>query len=257
MKNKKNILFMIPLLALFILLILLVRTNNNTAPVENQIFTKINNYNQFFGVDSLINDYVKKNNSGKVEYYYYTNEVYYISFKRNYYYIVVGDRVKYDYDTSKLDMTSNIAYLITVQKSSSYYDVEEISNYQDYFRDSKLSDGVSVKGNESISKYGNKITSDMFIMNYYINYFKELLFVNYTKAYEILDKKYQERVGSLEYFNSYREELYNKINNIIVNYSINGEKGNRVYNIMLNNNLILEFKEKSIMNFSVNITTYE
>ncbi len=257
MKNKKNLIFMIPLLALFIFVILLVRSNKKNTPVPVQTFTKVNNYSQFFGIDSLVNDYVKKSNSGRVEYYYYTNDIYYLSFKRNYYYIVVGDKVKYDYDTSKLEMISDISYLITVQISTSKYDVEEIDNYQDYLVNSKLRDGVTVKSNESISNYDNKAISDMFIMNYYINYFKELLFVNYTKAYNMLDSKYREKVGSIDDFNSYREELYNSINNIIINYSINGEKGNRSYSVVLNNNLILEFKENSIMNFSVNIRKYE
>ena len=121
----------------------------------------------------------------------------------------------------------------------------------------KLADDVAVKNGKSISKYDNKSFSDTYVINYYINYFKELLFVNYTKAYEMLDKNYKEKIGNLEDFNVYREDLYGRLNNVFVNYSVTGKNGNRVYNVILSNDMHLEFSEKSIMNFSVNITRNE
>ena len=258
-KDKKKWLYIILIVLFVIVISMFFRTNNGepTKPMEDQVFSKVNDYDLFFGIDNLVNDYIDANDSGKIDNYFYSNEIYRITFTSNEYYVVVGEKVTYSYDTTKLEMKENVAYLINNDLVYSLYDIKEIDDYSIYLTGNNLYDNVRLKQGKSISQYKYNDANDFYIMNYYINYFKELLFVNYTKAYELLDNSYKKKVGSLEDFNSYREKIYGNLNNIIKDYSVSGEDGKRLYKIVLNNGMMIDFQEDNIMNINVKISNNE
>ena len=254
MKNKKSLIIMIPLILIVIFAVYLVRNSSdgNKEPSEGT-FTLLSDYNEFFGINKLVNDYIDSNDTGSMNNYYYANKVYRVVFNNNKYYLVTGDKVSYDYKTSKMTMTSNDDYLINVYLNNNRYEIENIDDINNYIDSNKLYDNVKINNKNYFDDYKiYKVDNRTIVVNY-IGYFKDLLFANYTKAYSMLDDSYKNKVGSIENFNSIREELYNNIIDNYTDYSIKGDDASRTYHLVLDNKYELIFIEKHIMDFTFNI----
>ena len=82
----------------------------------------------------------------------------------------------------------------------------------------------------------------------YINYFKEILFVNKEKAYDFLFNVYKKKFSSLDDFDRNRKIIYNRIKNIVEDYSFISNESNRTYTLIFANGTKLTIVESGLMN---------
>ena len=274
MKNKKMIIIIIlVILALLVIYALLTRPNGDKVLDKDKKELKVVTvYNEFMSINNVINDYLLNISLDNQDYIkgvtgsdilitnrdekdnYYLEKLYYVELNYNIYYYASGRRMTYDYETNKMNEVKNDCYLVNVYKPNDTYQLTKISDINNYFNDNDLYDKVIITHN-NYNDYNNYDTyyKDDIVYDNYINYFKDLLFVNYQDAYSLLDTSYKNKVGSVENFNNIRESLYNKLNNIVIDYSITGEEANRTYILILSNNTKITIVETGIMNVKYKI----
>ena len=274
MKNKKIIIIAIVIIlgALIIYALLTRPDGEKVLDKEKKPLTEVTNYNEFISINKIINDYllnVSLDDSDTVKGVtgndvlitnkeekdnYYLEKLHYVELTYNVYYYLSGRKMIYDYSTNKMSELKNDCYLINVYKPNNTYKITKISDVNAYYNDNDLYDKVIITTN----KYNDYTPyeasySDEIIYSNYVNYFKDLLFVNYNDAYNMLDISYKNTVGSLENFNSLREDLYKRLNNIVKNYAIKGDTPNRTYSLILANDTKLTITETGIMNVKFKI----
>lgn len=274
MKNKKIIIIAIVIIlgALIIYALLTRPDGERVLDKDKEELIAVTNYNEYLSINKLINDYllnlsldneeavkgVTGNDilitNAKEKDTYYLEKLQYVELTYNIYYYLSGRKMIYDYDTSKMTELKNDCYLVNVYKPNNTYKITKINDVNTYFNDNDLYDKVVITSNE-YNDYSLYETSynDEIIYNNYINYFKDLLFVNYSDAYNLLEVSYKNKVGSLDNFNTLRESLYKELNNIVKYYNINGEGPNRTYTIILYNGTQITIIENGIMNVKFKI----
>ena len=274
MKNKKMIIIIILVaLALLVIYALLTRPNGDKVLDKDKKELKVVTvYNEFMSINNIINDYLLNVSLDNQDYIkgvtgsdilitnrdekdnYYLEKLYYVELNYNIYYYASGRKLVYDYETNKMNEIKNDCYLVNVYKPNDTYQLTKISDINNYFNDNDLYDKVIITHN-NYNDYNNYdiYYKDDIVYDNYINYFKDLLFVNYQDAYSLLDTTYKNKVGSVENFNNIRESLYNKLNNIVIDYSITGEEANRTYILILSNNTKITIVETGIMNVKYKI----
>ena len=274
MKNKKIIIIAIVIIlgALIIYALLTRPDGERVLDKDKEELIAVTNYNEYLSINKLINDYllnlsldneeavkgVTGNDilitNAKEKDTYYLEKLQYVELTYNIYYYLSGRKMIYDYDTSKMTELKNDCYLVNVYKPNNTYKITKINDVNTYFNDNDLYDKVVIISNE-YNDYSLYETSynDEIIYNNYINYFKDLLFVNYSDAYNLLEVSYKNKVGSLDNFNTLRESLYKELNNIVKYYNINGEGPNRTYTIILYNGTQITIIENGIMNVKFKI----
>ena len=274
MKNKKIIIIAIVIIlgALIIYALLTRQDGERVLDKDKEELIAVTNYNEYLSINKLINDYllnlsldneeavkgVTGNDilitNAKEKDTYYLEKLQYVELTYNIYYYLSGRKMIYDYDTSKMTELKNDCYLVNVYKPNNTYKITKINDVNTYFNDNDLYDKVVITSNE-YNDYSLYETSynDEIIYNNYINYFKDLLFVNYSDAYNLLEVSYKNKVGSLDNFNTLRESLYKELNNIVKYYNINGEGPNRTYTIILYNGTQITIIENGIMNVKFKI----
>ena len=274
MKNKKIIIIAIVIIlgALIIYALLTRPDGERVLDKDKEELIAVTNYNEYLSINKLINDYllnlsldneeavkgVTGNDilitNAKEKDTYYLEKLQYVELTYNIYYYLSGRKMIYDYDTSKMTELKNDCYLVNVYKPNNTYKITKINDVNTYFNDNDLYDKVVIISNE-YNDYSLYETSynDEIIYNNYINYFKDLLFVNYSDAYNLLEVSYINKVGSLDNFNTLRESLYKELNSIVKYYNINGEGPNRTYTIILYNGTQITIIENGIMNVKFKI----
>lgn len=274
MKNKKMIIIIIlVVLALLVIYALLTRPNGDKVLDKDKKELKVVILNnEFLSINNIINDYLLNVSLDNQDYIkgvtgsdilitnreekdnYYLEKLYYVELNYNIYYYASGRRMTYDYETNKMNEIKNDCYLVNVYKPNDTYQLTKIDDINTYFNENDLYDKVIITHNDynDYNKYDTYYKDDILYDNY-INYFKDLLFVNYQDAYNLLDTTYKNKVGSVENFNNIRESLYNKLNNLVIDYSITGEEANRTYILILSNNTKITIVETGIMNVKYKI----
>ena len=274
MKNKKIILIaIIVILGLLIVYALITRPNGDIVLDKDKTDLQlVTDYKEFFSINSLVNDYllnisldqqdVVKGMSGNdvlvtnasEKYNYYAEKVYYVELSFNIYYYVTGRKMIYDYNTNKMSEIKNECYLVNVYKPNNTFKILKINDVNNYYKGNDLYDKVIITSNSynDYSKYDTYYKDDT-IYNTYINYLRDLIFVNYRDAYNLLDVSYKNKIGSIDNFNLMREDIYNKLNNIVKDYSINGNSPNRSYTLILVNDTKITVIENGIMNVKYKI----
>ena len=274
MKNKKIILIaIIVILGLLIVYALITRPNGDIVlDKDKKDLQLVTDYKEFFSINSLVNDYllnisldqqdVVKGMSGNdvlvtnasEKYNYYAEKVYYVELSFNIYYYVTGRKMIYDYNTNKMSEIKNECYLVNVYKPNNTFKILKINDVNNYYKENDLYDKVIITSNSynDYSKYDTYYKDDT-IYNIYINYLRDLIFVNYRDAYNLLDVSYKNKIGSIDNFNLMREDIYNKLNNIVKDYSINGNSPNRSYTLILVNDTKITVIENGIMNVKYKI----
>ena len=274
MKNKKIILIaIIVILGLLIVYALITRPNGDIVlDKDKKDLQLVTDYKEFFSINSLVNDYllnisldqqdVVKGMSGNdvlvtnasEKYNYYAEKVYYVELSFNIYYYVTGRKMIYDYNTNKMIEIKNECYLFNVYKPNNTFKISKINDVNNYYKGNDLYDKVIITSNSynDYSKYDTYYKDDT-IYNTYINYLRDLIFVNYRDAYNLLDVSYKNKIGSIDNFNLMREDIYNKLNNIVKDYSINGNSPNRSYTLILVNDTKITVIENGIMNVKYKI----
>ena len=274
MKNKKIIIIaIVVILGALIIYALLTRPDGERVlDKDKEELITVTNYNEYLSINKLINDYLLNLSldnedavkgitgndvlitNSKEKDTYYLEKLQYVELTYNVYYYLSGRKMIYDYDTTKMTELQNDCYLINVYKPNNTYKITKINDVNSYYNDNDLFDKVVIISNK-YNDYSIYETSynDEIIYNNYINYFKDLLFVNYSDAYNLLDVSYENKVGSLDNFNTLRESLYKELNNIVKYYNIIGDTPNRTYTIILYNGTKLTITEKGIMNVKYKI----
>ena len=199
------------------------------------------------------NDVIITNN--KEKYTYYVEKLYYVELENNLYFYVNGLKMIYNYETSKMTEEENDCYLINVYKRNKAYQIKKINNVISYYNDNDLYDNViiTLNKNNNYNTYNSEVYQASSLYDIYINYFKDILFVNKDKAYNLLTDDYKRTVGSLSDFDEYRETIYNRINNNVMDYSINGSEPNRSLTLILSNDTKLTIIESGLMNVKYKI----
>ncbi len=273
MKNKKIIIIAIVLLlgALIVYALLTRPDGDIVLPKDKPELAKIDTYNQYVAINKIINDYylsVSLNNdkviksltgtdllisNDKEQSTYYAKDVYVVKLKYNDYYYVSGTKMVFDYSTSKMKEVKDDCFLINLYKHENTFKITKIGNIHNYYDENELYDKVEIYANDYNRYSDYNSYSDSTMYETYINYFKDLLFVNYQEAYNLLDDSYKQKVGSIDHFIELREGLYNSLNNIVKNYSITGEDLNKTYTLILYNGTKITIKENGIMNVKYKI----
>ncbi len=274
MKNKKIILFVIlGIFAILIIYALLTREDGERVlEKDKQELTEVTNYSEFLSINSVINDYLLNipiDNQDAVKALtgsdviitntkekdnYYLEKLYYVELKFNIYYYATGRKMIYDYNTSKMSELKNDCYLVNVYKPNNTYKITKINDINNYYNENDLFDKVVISNNDynDFDKH-DLANSDELLYNNYINYFKDLVFVNYQDAYNLLDISYKNAIGSLDEFYAKREDIYKKLNNLVKDYSIKGDSPNRTYTLLLFNDTKITITETGIMNVKYKI----
>ena len=273
MKNKKIIIIIVVvLLAALIIYALLTRHEGDIVlPKDKEDLALVETYNDYVSLNNLINNYLLNVSlddekavkgltgtdllvtNSKEKGTYYITKAYVVKLTYNDYYYVSGTKMVYDYGTSKMREVKDDSYMICVDNAKKTYRITKIGNPVDYYNNNDIYDRVTITPNDynDFLKYSE--FSEAYVYNNYINYFKDLLFVNYQEAYSMLEDSYKNKVGSLENFVNIREDLYNKLNNVVLEFAITGEKFSRTYQLILFNETKITIKENGFMNVKYKI----
>ena len=240
-------------------------------PKDKEDLALVDSYNDNIAINNLINNYLLNVSlddekavkgltgtdllvtNGKEKGTYYATKVYVVRLTYNDYYYVTGTKMVYDYGNSKMREVKDDSYMVCVDKEKRTYRITKIGNPIDYYNNNDIYDRVRINPNEYNDFLKFSDYSEAYVYNNYINYFKDLLFVNYQEAYNMLEDSYKKKVGSLDNFINLREELYNKLNNVVLEFAITGEKFNRTYRMILFNETKITVIENGYMNVKYKI----
>ena len=272
MNKKKIILIIIGIIFLALIIYALIIRQEGDRVIHKDDLTPVTTSRDFMIVNRIMNDYllnVSLDNEDYVKgvtgndvmvtntsekYTYYIEKLYYVELTNNLYFYVSGRKMVYNYSTSKMTEQENDSYLINLYKRNKAYRIKKINDIITYYNNNDLFDNVSITLND-YNDYNNyndafKISS---LYDNYINYFKDILFVNKEKAYDLLHNDYKKKFSSLSDFDSNRETIYNKINNLVEDYSVSGDEPNRVFTLILTNGTKLTIVEQGLMNVKYKI----
>ena len=273
MKNKKIIIIVVLVLlgALIIYALLTRHEGDIVLPKDKEDLALVDSYNDYVKINKLINNYllnVSLDNeeavkaltgtdllvtNSKEQSTYYATKVYIVKLTYNEYYYVTGTRMVYDYGTNKMREIKDDSYMVCVDNGRKTYRITKIGNPVDYYNNNDIYDNVHINLNDYNDFLQFQEYSEAYIYDNYINYFKDLLFVNYQEAYNMLEDSYKNKIGSLENFVNLRETLYNKLNNVVLEFAITGDKFNRTYQLILFNETKITIKENGYMDVKYKI----
>ncbi len=259
-----------------------VGNNEIVAPIT---FSTVKDYQIYFNVNNLINKfydnliinnakevigvldekYVSNNGINgtnissffKTNYHsmtYYSKMMYVKSNDQIAYYFVSGEEQLYDMVDERLYEVENVFYLVTIDKVNDAYSIMPIktTSFFDYAKNYEPSGKKKVTSN-AYNTYFSDNYNDERITNYYLNYFKTILFLNSEKAYNMLESDYKATFEDYEDFNKHLTEIYDKLNSKLMRFAVKGEDGKRVYSAVGENQSRYDMTETSIMNFKITI----
>lgn len=264
--------------------------NNNTIhavnPNEKIALGPVTDYNEFFNVNNIINKYynyavnnnydaileifdedykienkiVKSNISKFVnvtsdEVTYFAKKMYRKGQKGVRYYFVNGEMQKYDFANEILNEIDDILFMVTIDYNMNTYSIRPLASSEEPL---KVAQEYHMTNNKKIKKinmnaYEEQSYNDEIIGTYYISYFKNMLYLNSQKAYEMLSSSSKSRFPELKNFSDGLSDIYESITPNIFSYGSSGQDGKRRYSIIMNNQKEIIFQENSIMNFTVTI----
>ena len=262
------------------------KSNNNTIIYEDHPnLENVIDYNNYFTINNIINDYYKKiiNNdteslldiidksyiiSNKLnktninslyqnnyqDITYYSKEMYFKSKNNIMYYFVSGETESYNFTEDTLEENTNINYLVIIDSNNNSYsitplDVEVVFNYGSIYN---MLDNKEIESNAN-NKYANVSYSDEDISILYIAYYKNILFINSEKAYDMLTNSYKLKYNDYEDFFNNIPNIYESLTTKFLGSSASGDNGKRTYNIITTNEIKITIYENSIMNFNIEI----
>ena len=263
------------------------KSNNNLTNNTNnrRSLGKLNDYQEFFNVNALINAYyfemtsnnktallnimdpsyivtknITENNISNFivtgyEDITFVSKVIYAKGQNNImYYFVNGEEQLYNFADEELFEKENINYLVTIDINNGAYSITPLtgSSLFDYAQSYKMLSSKKIELN-NYNEYKASTYSDQTISVYYLNYFRIMLYLNTEKAYNMLSSEYKNSFNDYEDFVNHLESIYELLNSNILSYAVKGENGSRYYSIISNNEQRIDFNETAIMNFAVTI----
>lgn len=244
--------------------------------------TVLKNYNTFFAINDLINNYytnlenkdsaaligivdnvyqiTHSLNIGNIfnhlksqadEVTYYSKKIYVKSMNEYSYYFVTGEAQNYDFGEEVLTEENNVNYLVIINTKENIYSITPLDkvNIASYANEYKVNDRKIINKNGYNVYNENEISAEN-VAVFYLSYYQNLLYLNTEKAYEMLAGK--TNYPTLEVFTKNLETLYEFIDTNLLSYSSKGQDGNKSYSVIMDNQNRMTLKEQSIMNFTVN-----
>lgn len=264
-------------------------TTNNTTGTggSNRVsLSNVKDYNVFFTINSIINDYYKlmiddnksailnvlddnyiathKINKNNVKNYmeqnyesisYISKYMYVKGANNKLYYFIKGEAQCYDFAAEILYEKEDVNYLVTVDLNNKSYSITPIVSsivVFNYAQDYKMTK-TAIESN-SDNKYRTNDISDKNVTIYYLNYYKTMLYLNTEKAYNMLDSESKALYQNYEAFVNNLATIYDNLSTNLLSYSIRGDAGSRSYSAISTNQKRVDFFEKSIMDYTVNLT---
>jgi hypothetical protein len=256
--------------------------NTTTQKVTRNLAT-VNDYQEFFNTDKLVNNYYenmvmgesnvllnlldndyKKNNKiddttiDKIIEKDYRNisfysKTMYVKGINNVEYYFVNGEVEY-YDSEYFVTVKEKDFLVIIDKNNGSYSITplEVSNLLDYSQKYNMLDSKSIK-NVGSNDYSKKKYTDELISQYYISYYQMLLYIDSERAYNMLSSTSKSKYPTLEEFVDKLDVIYTSLSTNLTGYSAKGDTGKRTYSVVTKNDVTIEFEESSIMNFKVTI----
>ena len=261
--------------------------NQNISTDNSQTLSLVNDYQEFFNINSLINTYYSDITSKKYtevlklldpsyiinngiteksitnyidnrysEVIYFSKTIYVKAQNGIKYYFINGEEQLYSFGEETLEERENIKYLVIVDTNNGdTYSITPLNTNLlfDYAQNYKMLSSKKIEFN-NYNKHKKEKYSDQTISVYYLNYFRDILYLNTQKAYNMLSTEYRNTFTDYEDFANHIEEVYSLLNSNIYGYSIDGNDGKRSYSIITMKESYVDFTETSIMNFKVSIT---
>ena len=209
-------------------------------------------YKSLYGITEKNVDSFIKNNGIDVS--YFAKKIYLKKYNKVYYYFVSGEEQYENYVTNNYVINDKVDYLIIFDLNYNSFSVTplKVDSVLEYAQNYKIKSGKTIPTN-SYNYIGNKKTTDEMISIYYLNYFKSMLLYSPERAYEMLSNDSKQAYGSYDAFLLAIPDLRNEIKSTILNYSVSGDNGKRIYQVICSNQKKLTFTENNIMDFKVTI----
>lgn len=246
---------------------------------------QVKDYKDFFNIDRVINEYyeaVTKSDGDKLlNIYdngyiklhkiskknisnYYDTEFQDISFfsKEMYvkgkndadYYFVKGETQKYNFIDEEITEGNNVYFMVIVDNFNSTYSIYPLSNISStytYASNYNIPSNKSITDNDS-NTFIEKEYSDYTIAEYYVNYYRSILFLNTERAYNMTGTLAKAKYPELKDFSKDLENIYtNVLGAKLSGYNVTGEAGSRRYILNSGSEITVTITENSIMDIVV------
>lgn len=257
-------------------------TNQEDTLVNDEMtihpLEEVSNYKEFFTINDILNQYfqniaeqdfdkainkIDKNYRNKVDITadvegtgitFISTDMYSKGINNKYYYFVEGTKQTYHSYLETIKEENNVYFVIILDTSKRIFSIipADISTNLSIYANTYKMDITEIESNEDNYYVTSKITDEN-ITKYYLNYYKNLLYMNTEKAYNMLTSSTKEQYPSLEIFTNNLETLYTSISTNLLGYQVKGENGKRSYYSLNSKDVRITIDEKSIMDFVVTI----
>ena len=251
--------------------------------LDNAFLTEISildDYNEFFTVSKIINDYylslierdtstflrlldvdyqremgIQSNNVFQIipsNYHsvtYTPTRIYYNADSVVTYYFVGGYLEDVDITDDSSIYEDSIYYLVIVNKNTKHYAIRPLDQnieLEEYANSYHL-----VEKELEYNTYREIRTSEEKVLVTYLNIFRDLLYLDNEKAYQMLYEDIKEQYSSQTDFYNHKEEIYNTVPSNVVGYSKDENDELTVYRIFDSSQNEVIIYENHIMDFQI------
>lgn len=239
--NKKNLIIIISIV-ITLSIILFLLSSIPEKKQENNI-TRLTDEKMFYQIQDAITNYINNKNYNNPE--FILKKVYYKKDGLVTYYYTNGYILDIIMDNHNYQ--DNINYLLMV-KGNSYTIFDLKQNQNEKYLNTLNKDSYKFKNGNVFNNISytekNKLIS-------YISEFSELLSIDSSKAYQMLNTTTKNKYNSYSDFLSKRLEIYEKLNTTIKTYKKETSNNMTIYTITDSNNNTIKIYETSIMDYKI------
>ena len=252
----------------------------NTEDAFSTSITALNDYDEFFTVSSIINDYyeaVASKDVGTVldlldvdyqtqmgiaannvfqmiksDYHsatYTPMQIYYNADSVVTYYFVNGYLEDVDITDDRSIYYDQVNFLAIVNKNTRHYAIVPLADnldIEDYAKSYQL-----VQKDLEFNTYRVVNTTEESVLITYLNVFRDLLFLDNERAYQMLSDNTKKLYNNWQDFYQYQEEMYDYIPSTVFGFSKKEENGVIIYQITDAQQNLFEIYENKVMDFQI------
>ncbi len=221
---------------------LLAEKNNQALyKILDNSFKSENNIDEFNASNVIYSNYESVSYTAKEIYYKNINYLTYY-FVNGYLFnqSMMGDNLLYDDNLNFLVIVSNKSYVIRPLKN--------VSNILTFATDYK-GENISIQSGYNLQELEVK---DNKKLEFYLNDFINLMFLDSNRAYQMLDEKMFIKYPNLSSFENDIENIYELINSQIFGINLKEENNLKIYTINDEKNHTITITEEKIMKYKIN-----
>lgn len=165
------------------------------------------------------------------------------------YYFIKGYII--DYADENAVLYDNTYYIVLVKDQK--YNVRPIEingDFEEFVNDYAFDNTIEINGNND---YNIESIDEESKLTTYIQEFKNILFVDVNKAYDLLDDSSKEYFGSAENLSLYLLNISQNLSPVIFSYSRTEDDESIIYNIIDNNLNNITIYEYNVMNYAIDL----